>query len=646
MTWLYTVVFAGLMFSSHGSPVAELQNSPNETPLITQSVKGDETERFEQTYPLSASGRVSVSNVNGSISIDAWDRNEVKLEYVKTAESKERLAEVEVRIDAKPDYFSVETDYGDWKRDHGDRWHNGGKLTVEYRLTVPRGAALNEIETVNGSVSIANFTNLMKVSAVNGSVNATNIRGTAKLSTVNGEVRADFDRLETGSKISLETVNGKVNLLLPSDANATLKADSVNGEISNDFGLPVRKGKYVGRDMYGRLGSGDVQIRLESVNGGLTIGRKSDGKSQSPATDLLPQKDKDDEDWDNDKDDDDSSINSAKINKEVAKAVKQNTKVTEKAMAETQKQIKKMQPEIEKVTAESIERAAQAIEQTAVILDSDDFKQKVKEAQIRQEEIAAKIADASFFPSVPRVEKKSESIAVKGTPKVTIDATGCSVAVRGWDKNEVQYRVTQFSDPRNHKPINIQENHTDSAVNISVQNPDGDARSGNFIPGGAHIRIEVFVPKKSNLKINANGEIRLEGVSGDVELSGADESINVRDVDGSLRVSNDDGRVRVIGFRGQIDAQTDDGIMNLEGDFQSLKAHSGEGEITVTLPDGAGADLDSNCDAVQSEGIALTKVSSNEDRNRYRVGNGGASFRIDSQGEIRIRSVNSLVSKL
>jgi DUF4097 and DUF4098 domain-containing protein YvlB len=63
----------------------------------------------------------------------------------------------------------------------------------------------------------------MKVSAVNGSVSANNIRGTAKLSTVNGEVRADFDRLETGSKISLETVNGKVNLLLPSDANATLK---------------------------------------------------------------------------------------------------------------------------------------------------------------------------------------------------------------------------------------------------------------------------------------------------------------------------------------------------------------------------------------------------------------------------------------
>ena len=66
---------------------------------------------------------------------------------------------------------------------------------------VPRGAMLNEIETVNGSVTVSNFTNIIKISAVNGSVKATNIRGTASLSTVNGEVIADFDRLESGTKV-------------------------------------------------------------------------------------------------------------------------------------------------------------------------------------------------------------------------------------------------------------------------------------------------------------------------------------------------------------------------------------------------------------------------------------------------------------
>ena len=88
--------------------------------------------------------------------------------------------------------MSVETNYDNWKQRNGERWKNHGKLEVDYQLTVPRGAILNEIETVNGSVEASNFTNITRISAVNGTVKASNIRGTAKLSTVNGEVLADF----------------------------------------------------------------------------------------------------------------------------------------------------------------------------------------------------------------------------------------------------------------------------------------------------------------------------------------------------------------------------------------------------------------------------------------------------------------------
>ena len=136
---------------------------------------------------------------------------------------------------------------------------------------------------------------------------------------MNGEVISDFDTLETGTKVSLSTVNGRVSLTLPSDVNATLKAESLNGNISNGYGLPVRKGKYVGRDLYGRVGSGDVQVRLESVNGDLSISRKSDGRNVNPAVDMLPQKGRDDEDMDDS--DNESRVNRAKINREVARDV-------------------------------------------------------------------------------------------------------------------------------------------------------------------------------------------------------------------------------------------------------------------------------------------------------------------------------------
>ena len=640
MSWLYTIIFTGLVFSSQGSSAPTVEPSIQSSPAAVEVTRQDETEKFAQTYPLSANGHVSVSNVNGSIIVEAWDRPEVKLEYTKTADSKERLADVEIRIESKPDSFSVETDYGNWKSRNGDRWKNGGKLNVDYHLMVPRGAILNEIETVNGSVAVSNFVNLTKVSAVNGSVNATNLRGTANLSTVNGEVNADFDRLETGSKVILSTVNGHVNLVIPSDSSTTINADSLNGNISNDFGLPVRKGKYVGRDLYGRIGSGDVRIKLDSVNGALSIGRKNDGKPLSPATNLLPQKEKDDEDWDND-DEDGNNIKSAKINKDVEKALKDSQKESAKALKDAQKEIARIQPEIAKISAESIAGAALAADQAAQVVAATNLQTKLKDLKIQQE-VLAQIANIDFSSSVPRVEQKSESFPVKGVPKVTVEAKGCSVRVRGWDKSEVQYRVTQFSEPRNRTPLKINENHSDSAVTIKVENPDVETRDGNFYNDATRVRIEVFVPRKSNLRITANGEIRLEGVSGNVDLSGANESINVRDSDGTLRVSNSEGRIRVIGFRGEVAAETSDGTIMLEGDFQKLKARSNDGAIFITLPDNAEADLESNCSEIHGEGVDVVRVSSDEKLSKYRIGKGGTLWSIETEGEIQIRGASML----
>ena len=80
MSWLISLVVASLMFASNGrAPVSVNRNFTESKPNIEKTNALDETERFSQTYPLSANGRVSVSNVNGSITLDTWDRNEVKL---------------------------------------------------------------------------------------------------------------------------------------------------------------------------------------------------------------------------------------------------------------------------------------------------------------------------------------------------------------------------------------------------------------------------------------------------------------------------------------------------------------------------------------------------------------------------------------
>lgn len=654
MSWIVSLLLAGVMFTTESElAVKSHYNQTNSN--VKKIIKFDETERFEQSYPLDANGRVSVSNINGSITVEAWDRNEVKLVAVKTADSRETLAEVELEIDARPDSFSIETDYTSWKnRDGGQRWKDK-KLRVEFHLTVPRGANLNEIESVNGSITLSNFTNYTKASAVNGGVKAMNLRGTAILSTVNGTTEADFDSVQPNSKISLSTVNGSVNLFVPSDINATVKADTVNGSINNDFGLPVRKGQYVGRDLYGKIGSGDAQIRLESVNGGLSIKRKNDGRSPNPATNLLPPKGKD-VDYDSDDDfdaDRESSIESKKMNEHLEKAAKdkvvKNThkKVTE-SVKQAEKELKKIQPEISRIAVETAEVTTKAVSEAMKAVSSEEVKAKLQEAQLRQREAFIRLRNARW--EAPTMNEKSQGFQVKDNPTVTIDAQNCSVFVRGWDKPEVKYSVRQvsrFSAVQNQ--LDVKAEKTDSEVKIKVFD---NSENGDLFNMGEGVRVEVFVPKKSNLRILSNREIRLEGVSGDVKLMGGSGAINVRDADGTLDVSSSEGRIRLIGFRGEVNAQSKCGLISLDGDFQKLYARSSDGNVILTLPNNANATL------ITNKGITVNDAEMDgsqvrignldlmkEKANTWRVGKGGVKFNFElASGDLVIRNAADLLS--
>lgn len=612
MSWLISLLIAGAVFSTENNLPFQANNNYSQTSAVNSS-KADETERFEQTYPLNANGRVSVSNVNGSITVEGWDKNEVKLEYVKTADTKENLADVEVKIDAQKDSLNVETKYdSSWNR--GSRKNK--RVEVAFHLMVPRNALLDEIETVNGSVSISNTTNAVKVSAVNGEVKAFNLRGAAELSTVNGTVTADFERLENTNRISLETVNGQAFLTIPSDANATVRAETTNGKITNDFGLPVRKGQYVGHSLYGKIGDGNVKIKLESVNGELTLRRRQDGKNPNPVTNLLDTKSDDDLD--------------GAVNESVREAMREAAKVKI--------------PEMKVDMKAAMEQAQK--EMAGAKIDSAQMQKAMQDAMRQQKAAMEKMREAGWFSGAPSVETKSESFAVKGVPKVSVYAKDSTVFVRGWDKPEVQYNITQISKNSSAMPIQYTVNHSDSEVSINLS--ENNLPPENDWDGGVRLRIEIFVPRKSNLQITTNREVRLENVSGELNVQGGAEAVDIRDADGNLNVSTDDGKVRVIGFRGAIAAKTTDGLMSLEGDFQKLSAHTNGGAIILTLPENADATIESNNENINAEGFALVRqVHENNTASTWKIGNGGKTYLLntDNDGKIFVRNSNLLKIK-
>ena len=242
------------------------------------------TEEFHHTYPLAAGGRVELENINGAVHITGWDQNEVKVDAVKYANSKERLDEAQIEVDATSDTVSIRTKY----RDHNHTWNSDGwnnPATVEYTLMVPRNARLDEIELINGSLDIHQVAGEVRASCVNGRLTAQGLQGRVKLETVNGRLEPQFDRLGS-SPIELSSVNGSVELTLPSDAKAELEASTVSGGIDNDFGLHVIHHRWVGHELKAELGGGGTRIKLSNVNGHIDIRHANDGRSISPAKDL------------------------------------------------------------------------------------------------------------------------------------------------------------------------------------------------------------------------------------------------------------------------------------------------------------------------------------------------------------------------
>lgn len=263
--------------------------------------QGSFTEEVHKVFPLSAQGRIELENINGPVHITGWDRAEVKIDAVKSAWNKEPLDEARIEIDASADRISIRTKYPnhDHSFNFGDDGERNNPARVEYTISVPRQAMLDEIKLVNGRLDIKDVAGEVRASCVNGRMEVHNLQGRTELNTVNGTLDASVDQMPAHG-LKLSSVNGRLHVTLPSDSSAEIEASTVSGSISNDFGLTAIRHQYVGHSLHGQLGSGGSLLKLSNVNGTIEISHANDGRPLSSVTNLERGRDRD-----NDRDDDD-----------------------------------------------------------------------------------------------------------------------------------------------------------------------------------------------------------------------------------------------------------------------------------------------------------------------------------------------------
>jgi hypothetical protein len=220
------------------------------------------SKEFNQSYPLQPGGSFELQNVNGAVEVQGWDRDSVEIRAVKSAKQKESdLERVSIEVDAKPDAISVATHYPQ---------NEGVEVAVEYIVHVPRGARVEHIGTVNGTLRIAGVDTVEDLHAVNGNIEVYEGGGNVHARTTNGNVHLELVRVPDNNGSTAETTNGSILLAVPADIQANLETRCLNGNFLSE--LPVTmEGSLRPREMHGRLGNGGAPIRLHTVNGGIRV---------------------------------------------------------------------------------------------------------------------------------------------------------------------------------------------------------------------------------------------------------------------------------------------------------------------------------------------------------------------------------------
>jgi DUF4097 and DUF4098 domain-containing protein YvlB len=243
--------------------------------MMTGTLAAQET-RF--TRDMRAGDRLEIENINGKVSVTQGTGRTAEIVVTKVV--KEGNGDlVKAILEEGSGFVRVCTIYLNNNPDRttcdGESAGQVGRRTTErldvemqYEVRVPAGARL-EVANVNGGVTVRGLDTPAAITTVNGDIDFVGA-GAHTLETVNGGVRARFTGRQLDGGVTIETVNGTVELTLPAGLNADIAGETVSGSIKSDFPLTI-EGKWGPKEFTGRIGNGGPRISIELVNGSVTL---------------------------------------------------------------------------------------------------------------------------------------------------------------------------------------------------------------------------------------------------------------------------------------------------------------------------------------------------------------------------------------
>ncbi|MEA3013026.1 MAG: hypothetical protein QOD42_1571 [Sphingomonadales bacterium] len=214
-----------------------------------------------RTYELGDDAAFAVHAVRGSVTVTGGDGEAVVVKITKHGGSAAERGGARVLESKTDEGVTLVTAPGP-----------ADAVSVSYEISVPRGLRRLEVAADRGDVRVSGFAGAVVSEVGTGEVEFRDVSGEVRSKLIKGSTRVFQGGAEREGSQQFSVVRGDIEATFADDANADLKAETLDGDIEVDagFGLRVEKAP-AGRRLAGRLGEGGEGLYFKVTNGDVRL---------------------------------------------------------------------------------------------------------------------------------------------------------------------------------------------------------------------------------------------------------------------------------------------------------------------------------------------------------------------------------------
>lgn len=237
----------------------------------------------------------------------------------------------------------------------------------------------------------------------------------------------------------------------------------------------------------------------------------------------------------------------------------------------------------------------------------------------------------------------SKTFSVAAPAEVLIRATDADVSVKTWNRQEVSATLTTVGWKISDTGVQVLESVGGNTLELEVVAPKMP-----FSLGRLAMRLELTVPHDSGCEIRVElGNLSVTGLRGKLVLSANNGNVDVAGLDGKLEAATGEGKIRVSGRFDLLTLRSEFGSVDAVAMVGSKMVNpwrlgTGEGNVSLRLPPGFGAELDAETSGGKIAVAFPVTITGTPNRSkiRGRMNGGGEPLTLRTEsGNIKVESV-------